>query len=379
MRHASQVDPNEPPTCPSCGALVGREQDRCRRCKRWLRGNAVEGVIYSALLPVALRRWTGTARLFTLIVLYFLIGGLLTRGEGLLTLSSYSLRQLGAMNGPDVLLGEYWRAVSSIFVHHDIIHLAFNLLALAIAGPVVERFYGRWTLSAVFVFAGAGSMLVSHLWYLFAGGPTGLLYTSGGASGAISALIGAAWAAAGRLPGEADTRKRMLVWSIWMLIIGFGFAGAINNAAHIGGWVLGAAWARFGRRPFAETPQEPTVARVTGAAALFIAGVALVISTASAIKGPAMLENDGTPRGIFGFTVFEGRDWAASDQVRFVQDCATVYLDGRKDREAQAICRRATEATPHVSSAWQMRAAVEEDTASERRIRRYLWLSERLF
>lgn len=78
--------------------------------------------------------------------------------------------------------GEIWRLVTSIFLHGDVIHLASNMLALYMVGPMVEKYYGKWKYALIYFGSGIfGSLLSAVLGNYF----------SIGASGAIFGLFGA--------------------------------------------------------------------------------------------------------------------------------------------------------------------------------------------
>ena len=142
-----------------------------------------------------------------------------------------------------VAAGEYWRLWTVTLVHADPMHLFFNMYALFLAGPIVERWYGS-VLFVVFylVFAAAGSVAS----FVFGGD-----VPSVGASGAIFGLFGILLAS-GRVHHPVDRASRALVQQLGVLIainIMFGFAsgGSIDNAAHLGGLAAGlwlGAWVR---------------------------------------------------------------------------------------------------------------------------------------
>jgi membrane associated rhomboid family serine protease len=138
-----------------------------------------------------------------------------------------------------VAAGEYWRILTVALVHGsyhgDPVHLLVNMYALWIAGPIVERWYGRVRFLLFYVvFAGAASTAS----FVFGGDVPAV-----GASGAIFGLFGMLLAA-GRLHHPVDRQSRALVSQIGTLIVinlGFGlaFAGSIDNFAHIGGLIAG--------------------------------------------------------------------------------------------------------------------------------------------
>jgi membrane associated rhomboid family serine protease len=138
-----------------------------------------------------------------------------------------------------VAAGEYWRLWTTALVHGsfqgDPIHLLVNMYALWIAGPIVERWYGRVRFLVFYVVFAAAASTSS---FVFGGD-----VSSVGASGAIFGLFGLLLAA-GRLHHPVDRQSRALVSQIGTLIVinlGFGllFAGYIDNFAHIGGLVAG--------------------------------------------------------------------------------------------------------------------------------------------
>ncbi len=79
--------------------------------------------------------------------------------------------------------GEFYRLFTSMFMHADIIHLAFNMYALYIIGPQVERYYGKLRFSLIYFVSGLLGALFSCV-FMSANS------YSIGASGAIFGLLG---------------------------------------------------------------------------------------------------------------------------------------------------------------------------------------------
>ncbi|MGA7908026.1 MAG: rhomboid family intramembrane serine protease [Candidatus Sulfotelmatobacter sp.] len=146
------------------------------------------------------------------------------------------LVQWGANVGPYTLSGEWWRLLTSTFVHGGLIHIAFNMWCLWDLGALAESLYGRWTYAAIYLICGVGASLTSVLWnpHVF----------SVGASGAIFGLAGALLAAF-KL-GEFSVPRAVLsgtlrslgAFVVYNLIFGVAISG-IDNAAHIGGLITG--------------------------------------------------------------------------------------------------------------------------------------------
>ena len=81
-----------------------------------------------------------------------------------------------------VAAGEYWRLWTVTLVHGDLLHLFFNMYALFLAGPVVERWYGSILFVVFYLLCAAAGSVAS---FLFGGSEFAV-----GASGAIFGLFG---------------------------------------------------------------------------------------------------------------------------------------------------------------------------------------------
>ncbi|MCZ7680994.1 MAG: rhomboid family intramembrane serine protease [Sandaracinaceae bacterium] len=74
-----------------------------------------------------------------------------------------SLVDWGANHRPLTRGGEWWRMVSSMFVHGGLVHLGFNMYALLIAGRLVERLYGHLGYALLYLLAGLAGSAASAL------------------------------------------------------------------------------------------------------------------------------------------------------------------------------------------------------------------------
>ena len=147
------------------------------------------------------------------------------------------LYQLGAKYGPAIDAGQYWRFLTPIVLHGGLIHLGFNSYALYALGPETERLFGTGRFLAIYLLAGLAGTIASYI-----RSPN----LSIGASGAIFGLIGALAAffyGARSLLGEEQSRQQvtqLITMAAINLLLGLSVA-TIDNAAHVGGLVAGAA------------------------------------------------------------------------------------------------------------------------------------------
>lgn len=161
----------------------------------------------------------------------------------------------GADYAPITFLSEPIRLFSSMFFHFGLIHLMLNMWALYIFGSVAEQLFGRIYYLGLYLLAGLmGSLLSGYLTIqdsyqlIQLGEPVQDLYpgVGAGASGAVMGL-GAALTMLSILPQLPQQRfildKKTLLMVLGInLAMGFMISG-INNAAHIGGMLMGAALA----------------------------------------------------------------------------------------------------------------------------------------
>lgn len=142
---------------------------------------------------------------------------------------NFALVRLGANFKVLVSLGEWWRPLTSVFLHGDARHLIMNALGLWTVGVATEQRYGRARTFVAFVLTGLAGAWVSLLAHEQLFGV--------GASGAIFGLMGLCIVHALRFR-DAELRARFVPWMIYGLIIGLAIP-RIDNAAHIGGLVAG--------------------------------------------------------------------------------------------------------------------------------------------
>lgn len=164
------------------------------------------------------------------------LGMLLADSSILENPSGQFLVDWGANYGPLTLGGQYWRLLTCIFLHGNLLHIAFNMWSLWNIGSIAESLYGRWTFATLYLVAGIGGSLGSVIW-----NPNVL---SVGASGAIFGIVGALIAAfylgefSMRGQITSGTMTSLLIFSAYSLYRGAVSSG-IDNGAHVGGLITG--------------------------------------------------------------------------------------------------------------------------------------------
>ena len=107
------------------------------------------------------------------------------------TNSSIMLHHLGALDvGAVIGQGEFWRLFSALFLHDSVVHLGFNLFALYIIGPPLEKIIGTFRFAASYLISGLGSTAGVVALTVIKIAPRALLI---GASGCIMGIVGV-WA-----------------------------------------------------------------------------------------------------------------------------------------------------------------------------------------
>jgi membrane associated rhomboid family serine protease len=148
----------------------------------------------------------------------------------------------GLLFGPFVADGEYWRLLTSGFLHANLPHVLFNSWALWVFGPLVEALFGRW------------KMLGIYLSGLFGGSALVMLFAwSSPTLGASAAVLGLGGALVGSMAARGmDLRSSGLVGVLGinlllpLLVPGISFWGHLGGIA--AGFAAGYAVAVLGER-----------------------------------------------------------------------------------------------------------------------------------
>jgi rhomboid protease GluP len=191
-------------------------------------GNKVQD-FFSIFIPG--KGYFVTPIILNLNILVFVIMGL--NGVDIMVPDTESLIAWGANFRPITLAGEWWRLLTSCFLHIGIIHLMMNLYALMYIGIQLEPHLGKTRFLAAYLLTGIAGSANSLYWHE--------LTVSAGASGAIFGMYGVFLAMLTTNLIEKTARQAMLT-SI-AIFVGYnllnGVRGGIDNAAHIGGLISG--------------------------------------------------------------------------------------------------------------------------------------------
>ncbi len=236
--------------CPECSKQVGRA--RVIDARRTVRGPTFE------TSPVTFSIIAITAAIF---VLGFLSAGLNDRLFDELALIKLAVRD-----------GEWWRALSAALLHGSVMHILFNMYALYLFGPPLERRVGSAAFSGLYV----ASALAGSAAFLFFGSDRALAM---GASGAVFGLFGAVlmatWPVRHTALGGAQFQQLLVLLGINLALPLF--LPSIAWQAHVGGMVAGmlivGMWQRIPQGPQKKAQQTAVAYAVAGIGfALFFLG-----------------------------------------------------------------------------------------------------------
>ncbi|PNZ95923.1 rhomboid family intramembrane serine protease, partial [Staphylococcus carnosus] len=151
-----------------------------------------------------------------------------------LVLNAFSdtrLIDLGGLVHFNVVHGEWYRLVTSMFLHFNFEHILMNMLSLFIFGKLVEAIVGHWKMLGIYLISGIFGNLVSLA--------IDNSSISVGASGAIFGLIGSLFAI--MYISKQYDRKSLFQLIGVLLILTFVslFITNVNIYAHIGGFIGG--------------------------------------------------------------------------------------------------------------------------------------------
>jgi len=262
--------------CRECRALIPSGASSCPEC----------GASTAHISSGGLGRWAEQALPFEISVtgmiisacfILFIVAAVLSANAparpgdtpgllgAMMSLDNGVLARLGANVGRYSAGPQFWRLLTAVFLHGNLMHIGFNCWALYVIGPLIDHVMGSRRYFVLFLFTGVGGNVVSLAYHALRGLP----FFQVGASGALFGLIGVAAVYGYRrrdYMGEM-LKRQMVQWAIYGVMMGL-FLRA-DNAAHIGGFLCGAAAAAV--LPDPRKLAKPSVERLWGV--LAFAGV----------------------------------------------------------------------------------------------------------
>lgn len=221
------------PQCLRCGAELQVNEEGvapvlCDRCAGAATSRARRGMSTSTL-----RDYPITTLLVGINIAVFL--GMVLTGGSMMNFSGQDLIRWGGNFGPATLSGDYWRLITTGFVHGNLLHLLFNVWCLWSLGQLSEKLFGGWVTLGVYLLTGVGGAMLSIYMH-----PERLEI---GASGAIFGIAGAILSGIKFGNVSISSWQKRSITSSLIFFAGFnlfiGLAPGIDNWCHIGGFISG--------------------------------------------------------------------------------------------------------------------------------------------
>jgi len=161
---------------------------------------------------------------------------------------------------------QYYRLITSAFLHYGLLHILFNMFALLMVGPYLERLLGMWRFGAVYLLGALGASLAVYAF-------DSRFLPTAGASGAIYGLFAAALLLARELGLDMQ-------WLVGTIVLNFVFTFTVPGISiygHVGGFIAGGlATAAIAGVPWRRR-RLPTQVQVAGLAGLFAVIVLVIV------------------------------------------------------------------------------------------------------
>ncbi|MBI5770254.1 MAG: rhomboid family intramembrane serine protease [Verrucomicrobia bacterium] len=254
--------------------------------------------------------------------------------------------RFGANHGAATTDGEWWRLLTSMFMHYGAMHLLLNMWALFQAGQLLERLQGRAFYAFNYLASGVAGGLLSLVWH----GQKAVW--SAGASGAVFGVYGMML---GFVLKEKHAIPRIVFkplqnsavsFGAYNLLFGLVYPG-IDNAAHVGGFVAGIGLGWLTAMPIDREKRRQLWRGKFGAAAAAVAMLVAVGVTAA-------------PR--FDFSFREEFGWSTA--IKGFRENEAKLLE--KQDAAVGQWRQSAAGGPSSSSRTSCRSTARSDAASTR-------------
>jgi rhomboid protease GluP len=259
--------------CRNCGAIVGAGETVCPQCGTALAPHAAsvadarrpahdhEAMRFARAVLTRPHTFTILFLAANLFVFMLMWGSSRFESSALMAFPNSVLVAYGAKL--NLLINanphQWWRFVTPVFIHVNLLHILINMWSLWVVGPYVEKLYGSAKFVFFWVLTGVAGVVASYLTVrpdMHVNSVGRFLFKtmdnpSAGASGALFGLVGVLFVFGIKFRHELpDGFKRafgtgMLPMILMNLFIGYLGRGFIDNAAHLGGFFSGALVALF--------------------------------------------------------------------------------------------------------------------------------------
>ncbi len=237
-----------PPQSPAAAPTCYRHPDRptyvrCNRCDRYICTDCMQDAavghqcvdcVHAGARTVRAprTRFGGQQRSATPVITYALIA--INVAAFVVEMASRDLETRLTLWPLAVADGQFYRLVTSAFLHYGATHLLFNMWALYIVGPPLEMCLGRMRFGALYALSGLGGSVLVYLL-------SPLNTATAGASGAIFGLFGATFVVGKRLALDVRWVVAIIALNlVFTFVVPAVSAQRISWQGHLGGLATGA-------------------------------------------------------------------------------------------------------------------------------------------
>ncbi len=241
------VRPQSPAAAPTCYRHPGRQTYvHCTRCERPICGDCMRSAAVGhqcvECVQVGARtirpertHFGGRQRSGTPVVTTALIA--VNMLAFIAEMAIVDVQRQFALWPPAVADGQFYRLVTSAFLHYGPTHLLLNMWALYVVGPPLEMWLGRLRFSALYALSGLGGSVLVYLL-------SPLNTATAGASGAVFGLFAATFVVAKRLTLDVRWVVAVIAFNlVFTFVVPLVSSQQISWQGHVGGLVAGAVTA----------------------------------------------------------------------------------------------------------------------------------------
>lgn len=232
--------------CPTCGRLVGVQEQTCPHCGRpspglWGYARFLQNLGQDfGFVPFVI----GVCVALYLLMLIADPSGIRSGGLSFLMPSHAAIERFGASGaGPVFFQHRWWTVLSANWLHGGVLHILFNMMWVRQLGPATARLFGPGRMILIYLVAGVSGFVLSSVAGFVRYGAYGANHFTLGASAAVFGLLGAL-VLYGRRTGSSAMSQQVWSWAIVLFVFGLVMDG-VDNFAHFGGFAGGYLAARW--------------------------------------------------------------------------------------------------------------------------------------